>query len=59
MPRYDYECNDCGKVFEYMVSWEIADIHRQCPEPLCKGQLNRTIGTTFNLPNMDKMGRSR
>lgn len=41
MPAYDYECENCGHIFE--VSQKMSDKPlKKCPE--CKGKLTRLIG---------------
>mgnify|MGYP001822782667 CR=1 FL=1 len=41
MPTYEYECNDCGHVFEVFQSMTAAKL-RTCPE--CRGRVRRLIG---------------
>ncbi len=41
MPRYEYECADCGVRFERMQHFTDAPLV-ECPE--CKGEVHRLIG---------------
>lgn len=41
MPTYDYQCEGCGRSFEYFQSMS-ADPLSECEE--CKGSLKRLIG---------------
>jgi putative FmdB family regulatory protein len=46
MPNYDYECETCGKRFEYFQSMK-DDKLLMCPEKVCdqKGKVKRLLGT--------------
>jgi len=48
MPTYDYECEKCGKRFEFfqkMTDERLTD----CPEEGCDGKVKRLIGTGAGL----------
>lgn len=59
MPSYDYKCDKCEEVFGYIVSFEIADIYRECPKPKCNGKLNRETVYPIALGGMDSNGSSK
>ncbi len=42
MPTYEYECQNCGTVFEAFQSMTDAPL-RKCPE--CSGKVKRLLGT--------------
>jgi putative FmdB family regulatory protein len=42
MPTYEYECQQCGHVFERFQSMSARPL-RTCPE--CKGKVRRLLGT--------------
>ncbi len=46
MPTYDYQCDDCGHVFEAFQRMSEAPL-TECPE--CGGQVKRKIGTGAGL----------
>jgi putative FmdB family regulatory protein len=41
MPRYEYQCDECGVRFEHVQSFNDAPL-TDCPE--CHGSLHRLIG---------------
>jgi putative FmdB family regulatory protein len=41
MPHYDYQCQDCGNIFEEFHSM-MAEPVKECPE--CKGKVKKLIG---------------
>ena len=41
MPRYEYQCNDCGVRFERIQRFDEAPL-TECPE--CHGEVHRLIG---------------
>jgi putative FmdB family regulatory protein len=45
MPLYEYECRECGQVFEKMVRFSEIDQPAECPE--CKSQDIHKRITTF------------
>lgn len=46
MPTYEYECTECGHVFEMFQSIT-ADPIKECPK--CNGKVRRLIGTGVGL----------
>ena len=46
MPTYDYECEQCGHVFEAFQSMS-ASLLETCPK--CEGPVHRLIGTGAGL----------
>lgn len=46
MPHYDYECSNCGQVFEVFQQISAAPL-TQCPK--CKGSVRRLIGSGCGL----------
>ncbi len=58
MPTYEYECSDCGYMFEVKQSITEPPVER-CPQ--CNGRVKRIIsgGTGFIMKGgMSSMGRS-
>ncbi|MGH8047301.1 MAG: FmdB family zinc ribbon protein [Chthoniobacterales bacterium] len=54
MPTYDYECQKCGKTFEFFQSMK-DDALKTCPKTHCrmkkwgKGKVKRLLGTGAGL----------
>lgn len=46
MPTYEYECRECGHIFEVFQSIT-ADPVKECPK--CNGKVRRLIGTGIGL----------
>ncbi len=44
MPRYDYECEKCGHLFEVFQSMNDPKL-TDCPQPGCGGKVKRLLGT--------------
>ncbi len=42
MPRYTYECGNCGHVFEKLEGWD-APVQQPCPTKCSKGKGARTV----------------
>jgi putative FmdB family regulatory protein len=45
MPLYEYECRECGQIFEKMVRFHEIEQPAECPE--CKSHDTRKRITTF------------
>lgn len=50
MPTYEYECEKCGKVFDYFQSMSSKQLE-VCPEEVCKdaGKVKRLVGAGSGL----------
>lgn len=44
MPTYEYECAQCGAIFEHFQSIKAPKLTR-CTEEGCKGKVTRLLGT--------------
>jgi putative FmdB family regulatory protein len=44
MPNYDYECMECGKIFEVFQSMKDEKLSH-CPFEECNGAVKRLLGT--------------
>ncbi len=48
MPNYDYQCQECGHVFEVFQKMSDAKLEH-CPQENCGGRVKRLLGTGAGL----------
>jgi putative FmdB family regulatory protein len=48
MPTYEYECQKCGKTFDFFQSMKDEPL-KICPDKKCKGKVKRLLGTGAGL----------
>ena len=47
MPAYDFQCHECGKVFEVFRRWK--DLHQKVQCPNCNSEKTRKL---FSIPHI-------
>ena len=48
MPNYDYQCQECGHIFEVFQKMSDAKLE-DCPQEGCAGKIKRLLGTGAGL----------
>lgn len=43
MPLYEFQCDECGEIFELVYSLAACPVYDDCPDPQCEGAIKKLI----------------